>query len=104
MVIDLSAIMKTILGINWRTTAAAIAPAVTSLGLIDKAIGDGQWPNSTDMAVIASFISMAWGLLMAKDRVVTGGSVSNVDGSSAGATVSAIHGGEVVDRALGPKP
>ncbi len=71
MVIDLSAIMKTILGINWRTTAAAIAPAVTSLGLIDKAIGDGQWPNSTDMAVI---------------------------------TVSAIHGGEVVDRALGPKP
>jgi len=103
MVIDLSAIPKFLLGINWRTTAGAIVPILTALPLIAKAISSGTWPDTQDMTIIGTALSLAWTAIFAKDKNVTGGSVSNVDGTSAGAPVSAIHGGEVVAPALGTK-
>jgi len=103
MVIDISAIMKGVLGINWRTTMGSIVPVLTALTLIATAIANGEWPDKEHMAIITSAMSLAWTAVFAKDRQVTGGSVSNVDGTSAGATVSAIHGGEVVAPALGTK-
>lgn len=104
MVIDVSAIMKGILGINWRTTAGAIVPILTALPLIAKAFSSGTWPDTQDMTIIGTALSLAWTAIFAKDKNVTGGSVSNVDGSSAAATVSVIHGGEVTTPPLVSRP
>jgi hypothetical protein len=90
MTIDFSALPKFVLGINWQTTAAAIAPLFTSISLVVTAISKGEWPSHEDEAVIFSFLSIAWGFIRAKDRNVTGGSVSNVDGSKSPETVSMI--------------
>jgi hypothetical protein len=95
MVVDSSAIMKSLLGINWRTTASAILPMLTSITMAVGAISRGEWPTSNDLAVIASLFSIGYGLIVAKDRNVTGGTVSNVDGTVA-RPVSLIEGGHVV--------
>jgi hypothetical protein len=84
-------IFQWLLGINWRTTLGALAPLLTSIGIIATDIGKGEWPSHQDEAVVFSFLSIGWGLIMAKDRVVTGGSVSNVDGTVAPITVSLIN-------------
>ena len=83
MTIDFGSVFKDIIGINWRTTAAAVLPLLTSLDLAVGAIAKGEMPAGHDLAVIASLFSIAWGLISAKDKNVTGGTVSNVDGSTA---------------------
>jgi len=96
MVIDSGAIIKDVLGINWRTTASAILPLLTSLTMIVTAISNGEWPTGHDLAVLASLVSIGYGLVAAKDKRVTGGTVSNVDGTTASAPVSLIAGGKNV--------
>jgi len=95
MTIDLGKIFRSILGINWRTNAGSILPIVTALPLVVKAISTSTWPDREDEAVISLAISGAWTALMAKDKNVTGGTVSNVDGTVA-KPVSLIEGGKVV--------
>jgi hypothetical protein len=75
---------------NWRTSAAAIAPLFISIGMILSALGKRQMPDQHDMEVIGGMLSAAIGLIAAKDKNVTGGSVSNVDGNKLPSPVSII--------------
>lgn len=92
---SIGAIMKPLLGINWRTSVGAIVPILTAITLISKAIIGREWPDNEHMAIITSALSLAWTSIFAKDKDVTGGTVSNVDGTVA-KPVSLIEGGKVV--------
>lgn len=81
MTIDFGALPRFLLGINWRTTAGSIVPILTSGTLIAKAVSSGQWPSNEEMAIIGSALSLAWTAIFAKDKTVTGGTISNVTGA-----------------------
>lgn len=94
MTIDLGKVAHDILGINWRTNAAAIMPIFTAVGIVTHDIAIGQWPSHEEEAAIFFAINVAYGFFVAKDKNVTGGTVSNVDGTVA-KPVSLIEEGKV---------
>ena len=53
---------------NWQTSAAAIAPLFAAIGMVLTAIGHGRMPDPQDLATIGGFLSVAAGLLAAKDH------------------------------------
>ena len=95
MTIDIGKVFHAILGINWRTNGAAVASLLTALGLLVHDAAVGQWPNHDEQAAIGIALTNVWGFFVAKDKNVTGGTVSNVDGTVA-KPVSMIEGGRVV--------
>lgn len=78
---------------NWQTTAMGIAAILTSAGAIFHAAGTGDW--TTALSALPGILG-GLGLVAAKDKNVTGGSVSNVTGLTAVAgPVSLVDDGAV---------
>ena len=93
MEVNLSAIPKAakfVLGVNWRTTVGGLSAMFSSLALVSSSIGRGEWPEMRDLAIIGVGLSTAWVGIFGKDKAVTGGTVSNIDGTTVAAPVSLI--------------
>jgi hypothetical protein len=77
---------------NWMTSlfgTGSIASAVVTVGFD---IFNKQMPSSADMSLLMGLFSAGIGLIQAKDKNVTGGTISNVTGLT-GAPVSLIDKG-----------
>lgn len=92
---DIVPILHKILGINWRTTIGAIVPLLSALLIVATAIKNGKLPTTDELYVVGGALSLAWTAIFAKDKNVTGGQISNVDGTSAPAPVSIVKASEV---------
>lgn len=100
---DITPLIRKLLGINWRTTAGAIIPILTALTIVATAISKGELPSTDQLYVVGGAISLAWTAVFAKDKNVTGGQISNVDGSEAAAPVSIVKAGGVAYPPASPK-
>jgi hypothetical protein len=100
---DITPLVRKLLGINWRTTIGAFIPLLSALLIVATAISKGQLPTTDELYVVGGAISLAWTAFQAKDRNVTGGQISNVDGSEAAAPVSIVKAGGVAYPPASPK-
>lgn len=92
---DITPLVRKLLGINWRTTIGAFIPLLSALLIVATAVSKGELPSTDQLYVVGGAISLAWTAIFAKDKAVTGGSISNVDGSEVAVSVSNIKSGVV---------
>jgi hypothetical protein len=87
---DITPLVRKLLGINWRTTIGAFIPLLSALLIVATAISKGELPSTDQLYVVGGAISLAWTAIFAKDRAVTGGSISNVTGETAVKPISLV--------------
>jgi tryptophan-rich sensory protein len=90
MTTDIMPVVRKVLGINWRTTIGAFIPLLSALLIVATAIKNGELPTTDQLYVVGGALSLAWTAVFAKDRSVTGGSISNVTGDVAAKPVSIV--------------
>lgn len=66
---------QTMLGPNWQTSLSGIGALLGAAAGIAHSISIGQLPDSTQLGVIFAAVSAGIGLIQAKDKAVTGGTV-----------------------------
>lgn len=66
----MSALIEKILGVNWRTTAAALAAAAVVLAELAKMV-DGDEKTVANWEVITAQVAIVWGFINARDAKVT---------------------------------
>ena len=60
---------------NWQTTAAGAGSLLGAVAAILHSVSTGQMPDITQMSILFAAVSSGIGLLSAKDKNVTGGTV-----------------------------
>jgi Phage tail lysozyme len=65
----------TMLGPNWQTSLAGIGAIFGAAAGIIHSVSINQMPDMTQMGVIFAAVSAGFGLIQAKDKAVTGGTV-----------------------------
>jgi hypothetical protein len=66
---------QTVLGPNWQTSLSGIGALLGAAAGVVHSISIGQMPDTTQMGVLFAAVSAGVGLLQAKDKAVTGGTV-----------------------------
>jgi hypothetical protein len=62
-------------GTNWQTNVSGFATLLGAAASVAASIGKKQMPDETQLGIIFAAISTGVGLLQAKDKNVTGGTV-----------------------------
>ena len=66
---------QTVLGPNWQTSLSGIGALLGAAAGIVHSISIGQMPDMTQMGVLFAAVSAGFGLIQAKDKAVTGGTI-----------------------------
>lgn len=62
-------------GLNWQTNLGGIGALLGAAAGIAHSISVGQMPDVTQLGVLFAAVSAGFGLMQAKDKNVTGGTI-----------------------------
>ena len=65
------------MGANWKTTLLGILTLLAAITAAGKALLDGDPATNPDWGAVSAAATAGLGLIYAKDKNVTGGTVSN---------------------------
>ncbi|MGH6836334.1 MAG: phage tail tip lysozyme [Methylocella sp.] len=66
---------RTMLGSNWQTSLSGIGAILGAAAGIAHSLSVGQMPDATQMGVLFAAVAAGYGLIQAKDKNVTGGTI-----------------------------